>query len=369
MQLTSIRLEGYKSISNLELALQPLNVLIGANGAGKSNFISLFRTLNQLVDMNFQRHVSMSGGADTFLYYGSKQTQKISVFLAFGQNAYECEWIPTADDSLVLDREVIYFQGRGFARPFEQTIGLAQRETSLHKEAENPRNRIAQHVVSTLKDWKLYHFHDTSDTAAVKRTGEINDNAYLRPDAANLAAFLFRLRHQSPIHYQMIRGVVRQVAPFFDDFLLRPSPLNENKIQLEWNERGSDFPFRAHHLSDGTLRFICLATLLLQPNLPSIILIDEPELGLHPYAISLLADLFRTASSRSQLIVSTQSVPLVNYFEPHDLLIVDRVEVPETRLHSTTIERQSDDEVQSWLGEYSLGDLWEKNVLGGRPNK
>jgi len=183
----------------------------------------------------------------------------------------------------------------------------------------------------------------------------------LRSDAGNLAAFLYLLQKTSSTHYEVIRDTIRLVAPFFDDFVLRPMPENENKIRLEWREIGSDHPFLAHHLSDGTLRFICLATLLLQPKMPSTILIDEPELGLHPYAINVLASLMRSASKRSQLIVSTQSVTLVNQFEAEDLLVVDRKD------HATTIERVDPERLTEWLEDYALGDLWEKNVLGGRP--
>ena len=166
-------------------------------------------------------------------------------------------------------------------------------------------------------------------------------------------------------HYSAIRDTIRLVTPFFDDFLLRPHPENENMIRLEWREKGSDFPFQAYHLSDGMLRFICLATLLLQPTLPSTVLIDEPELGLHPYAIVVLASLMKSASERTQIIVSTQSVSLVNQFDPENLLIVERTE--NRGMYETVITHVDPQRLLSWLEEYSLGELWEKNVLGGRP--
>ena len=152
-----------------------------------------------------------------------------------------------------------------------------------------------------MQTWKLYHFHDTSDSARVKQTGDINDNFFLRGDAGNLAAFLFNLKNAFSSHYEIIRGSIRQVVPFFDDFILRPQTDNPNKIRLEWREQGSDYPFLAHQLSDGTLRFICLAALLLQPQPPSTIVIDEPELGLHPFAIAVLASMMRSAAARLPL--------------------------------------------------------------------
>ena len=207
----------------------------------------------------------------------------------------------------------------------------------------------------------MYHFHDTSSAAKVKLTGDIGDNESLRSDASNLAAFLFLLKAKHPDSYRRIVSTVRLAAPFFDDFRLRPSPFNEQKIQLEWSEKNSDAYFNAHALSDGTLRFICLATLLLQPELPSLIIIDEPELGLHPYAIQLLAGLVRSASHKAQVILSTQSVTLVNQFTPEELIVVDRKD------GASELRRLSAKDLESWLESYSLGELWEKNVLGGRP--
>src|SRR2546427_3037694 len=158
-----------------------------------------------------------------------------------------------------------------------------------------------------------------------------------------------------------MRETITQVAPFFNDFALRPDPTPKESIRLEWREKGSDFPFRAAHLSDGTLRFICLATLLLQPTPPSTVLIDEPELGLHPYAITVLASLLKSASTKTQVIVSTQSVPLVNQLQPEDILVVDRAQ------GQSTFRHLGSEELKDWLEDYGLGDLWEKNLFGGRP--
>ena len=358
--LKRIEVEGFKSIKELRLDLNPLNLLIGANGAGKSNFVSLFKLLNQVVDQRFQLSVRQGGGADTFLYFGRKHTAKIRVQLDFGQNGYECEWVPTADGSFAFSNEAGFFLGAGYTKPYWDNYGSGHAESAIPNEAAE-RGRIPKYVLSKLRSWKVYHFHDTSDTAAVKSIGEKNDDLYLRPDAANLAAFLARMQKANRTNYDSIRDVIRQVAPFFDDFILRSLPDSENKIRLEWMERGSDYPFLAYHLSDGTLRFICLATLLLQPVLPSTILIDEPELGLHPYAITVLASLMRSAASRTQVIASTQSVSLVNEFGPNDLIIVNRIE------NASRFDRLDEVQLSEWLKAYSLGDLWQKNVFGGRP--
>jgi predicted ATPase len=183
----------------------------------------------------------------------------------------------------------------------------------------------------------------------------------LRADGSNLAAILYWMKSKYADHYQNIVDGVRLVAPFFDDFILEPSHENGEMIRLEWEERGSDNYFNAAALSDGTLRFMCLATLLLQPSLPSIVLLDEPELGLHPYAITILAELLRGASTKTQVIVSTQSVTLVNQFEPQDVIVVER------EGGQSVFKHVEAEQMDKWLDDYGLGDLWEKNVLGGRP--
>lgn len=363
MRLDRIQVEGFKSIKSANIKLEPLNILIGANGAGKSNFISIFKLLNQMVEQNLQLYARQAGGANTFLYLGEHVTQEIKIRLDFDWNAYSCTLVPTADDSLVYADEVCYWHHRDrFPQPLEIPLGSGHKESNLPEEARRFPGKVADHVLTSIKSWIVYHFHDTSDSAKVKKISDINDNIYFRNDASNLAAFLYKLKNSSIGHYNLIRENIRMVAPFFDDFILRPMPENENKVRLEWKERGSDYPFLAYHLSDGTLRFICLATLLLQPELPSTILIDEPELGLHPYAINILASLMKSASKRAQIIVSTQSVTLVNQFRPDDLLIVDLKD------RATIMERVNTQGLSEWIQTYALGELWERNMIGGRPS-
>ncbi len=362
MKLEKINLKGFKSIRDLDLDLRALNVMIGSNGAGKSNFISIFKLLNEMGAGNFQNAVTHGGGAETFLHFGEKTTDKIEVELRFGANGYYCVWAPTADGSLFFSREECLFWGDYKPSVYREYLGSGHKESQLPDAARKLPKKVPGYVMDSLKTWRLYHFHDTSDSAKVKKIGEINDNLYLRSDARNLAAYLYLLREsRTGSYYEAIRDTIRQVAPFFDDFVLRPDPIAKDNIRLEWREKGSDFPFRASHLSDGTLRFMCLATLLLQPTPPSTVLIDEPELGLHPYAITVLASLLKSASEKTQVIVSTQSVPLVNQLQPEDILVVDRGRGQSTFRHLESKE------MESWIEDYGLGDLWEKNLLGGRP--
>lgn len=358
LRLHHIGVAGYRSIRRQKIELRDLNVFIGANGSGKSNFLGVFRLLNELADERLQLFISRAGGADQILHFNRKVTDKLDVHLWFENVIYICTLVPTDDDSLVFEREVIKPHGIG-----DQSRRVGQRETQLKEgfAGISPVREEARLVMEVLKNWRVYHFHDTSSSAAVKQSGDLHDNLFLRPDAGNLAAFLYRLQETQPEAFRNMTNVVRMAAPFFASFQLQPDRLNPEKIRLEWRDRASDAYFNAHSLSDGTLRFICLATLLLQPELPSTVLLDEPELGLHPYAITVLADLLRSAATRTQVIVSTQSVTLVNQFGPEDILVVDRED------GASVFRRLTSDQIESWLDDYALGELWEKNVLGGRP--
>ncbi len=358
--LTRLKLEGYKSIKECDLELKDLNVLIGPNGAGKSNFIGLFKLIQQLLEGNLQRHISKNGGPDSFLHFGRKKTQQLSAELYFGNNGYKFALEPTADNRMMFAKEKFYWNG---LRTGDWTIGSGYFESQV--ESKKERTQIYDYTVPTMQKWRVYHFHDTGENASVKGVAKLNDNAYLRHDAGNLAAFLYLLKAKHPDHYDRIIKTVRLVAPYFGDFSLRPDPLNPDQIELEWFEPGEDMPFKAHHLSDGTLRFICLATVLLQPAelQPETIVVDEPELGLHPFAIRTLAGLFRTISKAKQIIVSTQSVSLLNEFAPEDIVVCDR------KNGASQLRRLKPEELTPWLEEYTLGQLWEKNILGGRPAK
>jgi predicted ATPase len=359
--LDRIEVAGYKSIEKLDLTLSKLNVLIGANGAGKSNFISLFGLLNDLVERRLQEHVARAGGADRLLHFGAKHTPELSLNLQFGQNGYEASLQPSEDDGLFFANERCWYWRDGYQKPYEVPLGSGHRESRLNREAKQPKGAIARSVERSMRSWKIYHFHDTSSAARIKQACDVDDNDFLRPDGANLAAFLYFLEEEHPDEYEEIVQTIRLAAPFFDQLRLRPSPRNKEKIRLEWRERRSDTYFNAHALSDGTLRFIALTTLLLQPSPPTTVVVDEPELGLHPHAIKLLASLLRSASVRTQIIVSTQSVTLVDEVDPEDLIVVDRIGA------ASSFRRPSQEEVRSWMDDDSLGELWEKNIIGGRP--
>lgn len=355
-QVKRITVRGYKSIYELkDFELRSLNVLIGANGAGKSNFISLFRMLAALADQRLQLFIQSEDGPDALLFGTRKHTANIKIRIEFEDNGYKF-WLEPSGDRLIFAHEELLMLSE--YTPTTIRISSGGVETMLPHEARNP---VAGYVRKAIAGWRAYHFPDTSRSALIRQKHRVGDDLILRSDGENLAPFLRRLREQHPEHYNRIVQTIRQVAPFFGDFLYRKAA---ERVELEWFAIDDpDTVFSARQLSDGTLRFACLATLLLQPEelQPDTILIDEPELGLHPYALAVVASLLQQAAETRQLIVSTQSVELINEFQPEDVIVVDRID------GASTFKRLDAEELADWLKDYTLGDLWKQNVVGGRP--
>jgi len=370
--LDKISIAGFKSIKELkEFELHNLNVLIGGNGAGKSNFVQIFRMLMAMTIKNFSKFILERGGADNFLFNGPKETPKINVEFEFqsfsdnaqGSNSYRFELTPTADEKFLIDEE------RKYITTSWRSYGSTAEESRLYDE-RNERswndqwNGVGHFVYESIANWMVYHFHDTSASAPMRRSEIIEDSNKLRGDASNIAPFLLELKNNEDKkkYYEEILNAIRLVIPFFDDFRLDVQKLGQSeKVKLTWTQKGSDFPMQPYHLSDGSIRFICLATALLQPKPPSIIIVDEPELGLHPAAISVLAELIQVASQRTQVIVGTQSPGLIDQFSIKDIVVVNRVD------GATTFKRLKEDDFSVWLENYSVGELWTKNVITGGP--
>ncbi len=344
-----------------DIEIKPLNVLIGPNGAGKSNFINFFEFLNKLYDQQLQLYISKNGRADNFLYFGRKTSEFLSGVVTFDndwRNQYQFKMVPDQSGNLIFAEEWSNIHNLGSVDPDNKRINMSGSLESYLKTDDSYRTGYLRIFFESMK---VFHFHDTSFTSKMKQPATTNDYAYLYEDGGNIASFLYRLQEGHEKHFRMIERVIKSIAPFFEKFYLKPDEINPQQIYLRWLEKGSDQIFSAHNFSDGTLRMICLTTLLMQPELPNTIIIDEPELGLHPFAINKLAAIIQSASVTSQIIVSTQSVNFVNEFKPEDIIIVERAE------HQSVFKRLSSGELNEWLDEYSLGELWEKNLLGGRP--
>lgn len=363
-RISNLTIKGFKSIRNLEdLHLLNLNVLIGGNGVGKSNFVDYFRMLSEMMAGRLQHWTSKQGGADRIVSYGVQETTQLESYVRFDRNGYAFVLEPTVDAGFVFASERLTFEGN--LGDTQQSLGSGHLESRLPGQAALAEEYSRPgYSYNSIVNWKVFHFHDTSDTAGVKRKRPVHDSEFLRSDASNLAAYLYRLLKEHPETLEEIRRHVQLGIPIFDNFVLRPeeTPTEEQLINLQWRQKNSDYILWPSQLSDGSIRFICLVTALLQPEPPSTIIIDEPELGLHPYAITLLGALLRSASKRMQVIVSTQSVPLVNEFELEDLVVVDREQ------GDTVFKRLNREDFATWLEDYTVGELWQKNILGGRPS-
>ncbi len=364
-----LTIKGFKSIKSLEnFELKDLNVFISGNGAGKSNFLDFFRLLRAMMELslpglhnaNLQAFISDGGGIGNFLFNGPKVTGQIEIEIFFCNSGYRFKLAPIAGDNVLIYDEEIFNKhsntawqkiGGGYAKP-----NLLNKK---NKRAGKNGHNAAYDIYEAIKSWGIYHFHDTGKTASMRRAEIVEDDDFLRFDGTNIAPFLLRLKQENPKSYKDIIEAIRLITPFFDDFLLKPD--RNEKVRLDWKQKNSDYPMRPHLFSDGTLRFICLATALLQPEPPATMIIDEPELGLHPYAIEILAEMINAASNQTQLIVSTQSSALVDFFEPEDIVVVKR------KQGASVFKRQNAKKLNHWLEEYSLGDLWRKDIIVGGP--
>ncbi|MCY3658246.1 MAG: AAA family ATPase [Caldilineaceae bacterium] len=360
--METLTVKGFLSIRGQTLNLDRLNVLIGANGAGKSNLIQVFHLLQHIVAGKFQLYVGMKGGANRILHYGLRETTVLEIDLVVRENltinGYTIRLVPTDNDSLVFAQETVKFHDtQNSPTPIEHSLGSGHTESLLGVVSSN----ISPWLLTDLNNIYIYQFHDTSPTSRVRQACDIADNRVLRHDGSNLSAFLYLLARNHPPCFKRIERAVRSIAPFFQGFNLQPSLLNPSFIQLEWTDIHSEVHFGASALPDGLLRFICLATVLNQPYLPPLLVLDEPELGLHPAAIVYLAELLRVRARQCQILAATQSVTLLNQLAPDNVWVTDR------EGSESTFRHLADENLDPWLEAYAIGDIWEKNLIGGRP--
>lgn len=375
LRLTNINLKGYKSISSngQDIPFEEITIFIGANGSGKSNIVSFFQMLNYMTTGALQTYIGKSGYADSLLYYGSKKTNRLKSELTFSDNnstdKYSFTLSHAAGDTLIFTEETIYWLRKNNPKPFTITLVPGLKESGLLAYSKNtdPAGKVTKIIFKLLKHCQVFQFHDTSKEAKIRNSGYINDCEFLRSDGGNLAAFLYAIKKNKDgeKYYNRIVRYIKSAMPQFKDFVLSPSSQNDNYIILNWMENDSDYLFGPHQISDGSLRFMALATLLLQPpaTLPSVIILDEPELGLHPSAISLLAGMVKTASQHCQIILATQSTGLIDEFDANSIVVVDRDEEGKCSIFKKLDEKN----LQEWLEKYSLSELWEKNIFGGKP--
>ena len=372
-RIESVRIRGFRSLADVELSgLQNANVLIGVNGSGKSNFIRFFEMMNWMLrSRRLAEFVGLQGGADDQLFGGSRVTPRMEAELALrteaGRNDYRFALAHAHPDRFVFTEEAFRFSGASFpTEPRWQHAPSGQSEAAIVDAAQASSSQgvnptTARVIVHLLKSCSVFQFHDTSDTSNFKKRWDVEDNNYLRTHGGNLAAVLHRLEQQDVQRFELISQHVRRVLPVFDRFQVDES---YGKVSLRWKAMGTDKSIGAHLTSDGSLRFFALVTLLNLPveMLPNVILLDEPELGLHPAAVALIGGMIKALAVDRQIIVATQSPLLVDVFDLEEIVVLN--------LHGgrTTFRRPDSEEYRRWLDEgFMPGEMWQKNLIGGRP--
>jgi len=362
IKLEYLTIKGWRSIKELEeFRPAPVNVLIGPNGAGKSNFITFFQFLSYMLQGKLQERITYLGGPNDILFDFPIGTEKMEAQIGLrtqsGLNEYRCVLQFAKPNRLFFAEEEFRFCPKGNSNEIDWS---PKKSGHIESELVDSTGKTASTIRNLLKQLIVYQFHNTSDTAAMRLSWSSEDGRHLKANAQNLGSFLHRIQQQDSDYYVRIRKYVQHVLPFFDDFELY---VESQKVLLRWREKGTDKVFNAGQASDGMLRTIALIALLAQnpDDLPAVMFLDEPELGLHPKAISMVAELIIVASEHCQIFLSTQSVSMVDNFVPDDLVVIER------KGRSSEYYRPSTDQLEAYIGEFSTAELWEHNIIGGRP--
>ena len=375
-KIESIKIQGFRSLADVELTDLPnAAVLIGPNGSGKSNVFLFLEMLRQM--LRYRRlgeFVARHGGADDQLFGGSAVTSTLSGELQLcasnGRYFHKFSLPYVQPDQFFVERESIDFVPSTHPGPMGRLIFNRDTESGLldlYEVDESSNDVVNKELVQALNEIReffgslaFHQFHNTDFNSNIKKSWDVTDSVRLRPDGGNLAAVLYRLEQEDTKRYDYICNLVNRVLPTFDRFDLEES---YGKILLRWKAKGSDKTMGAHLTSDGSLRYFCLVTLLNLPEemLPSVILLDEPELGLHPSAVGLVGAMIKRISRHRQVIVATQSPLMLNEFDLGEVYVFD-LKDGQTRVH-----RPDEEGLKNWVEEYSTGEIWLTNLIGGRP--
>lgn len=372
-RITRVSIEGFRSLQKIEnLELPQLTVLIGSNGAGKSNFIRFFEMLSwMLKSQKLQMFIETHGGGDDQFFLGARKTPRLNAEIRIetqkGCNDYRFGLIHlSASDSVLLVDEAYRFSDKTIKgeAPWHSLDG-GNKEAQLviaSQTATRPAAKAtAKAVVHLLRQCSTYQFHDTSVNAAIRNKWDVTDNSRLRSDGGNLSAVLLELHENDLPRYKQIVRQIQRVLPTFEDFVLEPVA---GKIDLRWKGKYSDKTFGSHLTSDGSLRLFCLLTLLSLPGnrLPDVLFFDEPELGLHPHAITLVAEMLKRVAQARQVFVATQSPYMVDCFDLENIIVADLKD------GATSLRNLPRDQYQEWLDDdYLVSEIWLKSPVGSMP--
>lgn len=388
--LTRLKVEGYRSIESLDLAMGPLTVLIGPNGSGKSNIFDVFDLLSSGAEGKLVDAFVTRGGFDVVRFRDANRAQftfEFDNYGAFHQEGckvtYKLDLRPQNLIAHVGFEQVLV--GPKLGHTHAMVVAQAQFGKGLFRsvesgEKEEPKGleSAAELAISQVRDqtahptpyklaremssWRVYAPIGTGKDSLVRRAQLLRLGLRVAPDGGNLASVLHAIMNDLPAVRDEMLDVLRTVCPSFQrlSFSLEGG---DGTIVLRWWEEpfSRDYGFSANVLSDGTLRLLMLVAILMTPDPPPLICIDEPELGLHPDWIKIIGELMQSASQRTQLVVSTHSPELVSMMQPSQVVVVEKED------GRTTAKRLSDEDFTHWLDKFRLGDLWRAGHFGGRP--
>ena len=371
--ISHIKLSGYKSIKSADVDFNNLNVFIGANGSGKSNFMSFFQMLEFYLSSieGLSEFVGRNGGANLLMHYGTSTTKSIEAELTFttssGETIYYVELGFAVGDKLYFKDEKVSFLSNerqqkpepislGAGNAFSRLLQISDDDADFKRDITTIRT-----IRNIMRKWSFFQFHNTGKEAYIRGASHLNDGGYLRSDAGNLAAILYKLQDQHPSAYYSIMSYMKQIAPFIEMLEIKED-YGSDYVRIKWSENANtNYMLDVSQMSDGTLRALALVTLLNHPDKPPLICIDEPELGLHPEAIRIIGDLIKIASEDTQIVLSTQSTKLIDCFDPEDIVVVSRDKT------GTFFERLDYEKYKHWFDEYSISETWDTNIFGGCP--
>lgn len=365
---------------SVDFPVRPFMALIGANGVGKTSFLDAFALLSASASGKLNRTLSQFGGIANLLTRG--KSEDISFLVNMEVPGYEpleyCLRLEARGTGHSIPKEVLSQQRPGFSEPFTHIhssdgdiryYGTEEKrpvrpdweynplETSL---AQVPKRfRQTEEMRRILATAAHYHILDVGPRAPVKLPQPMRPATLPGPDGEDLVPYLYSLRESDRDRFEVILDALRAAFPDFDG--LGFPPVAAGMLTMTWKDRKFDKPIYMHELSEGILRFLWLVSLLQSPDLPTVTMIDEPEVSLHPELLDMLAELMREASKRTQLIVATHSDRFVRFLKPEEVVVMDI----DDEGHATAAWADSMD-LDEWLAEYSLDEVWRMGRMGGR---
>ena len=375
-----LHVEGYRRLRSLTVDLRPLNVLIGANGVGKTSLLEVFSLLGAGAEGRLEPRLASLGGLNEVLTRDRATHLGFDVRMTSAERAplnYHLEIAPKGQSYQIVEEALTQHSDPLAPTPFKhiQARGLdvrystpkhkgLLRPTWEHSPLETALSQVPkmyeepERFRSRLASCGLYGLIDVSPRSPVRLPQAMRPVTIPGPSGDDLVSYLFFLRESEPARYDVLTDTLEAAFPDFER--LSFPPVAAGTLALTWTDVNFQSPMYMHQLSEGTLRFLWLAALLQSPSLPAVMLIDEPEVSLHPYLLCLLVSLLREASLRTQLVIATHSDRLIRFLDPAEVLVCDSTEGETTVTWADTMD------LERWLADYTLDELWMMNVIRGR---